>query len=151
MSERLESLKVLAEVAFGRLDRGMEGLTEEELDWKSCEEANTIRWMLTHLAYEWNIFLPRFLGREVEAWPESYVGDPSLTLERIQRDLDKGRAIFDKGLKSLTPEVLKEEIQFFSRRTTREYALMQVLAEVIHHGGQLAHARGCMKRQRGGD
>lgn len=151
MSERLESLKVLLDVAFDRMDRGMEGLTGEELDWKSCEEANTIRWMLTHLAYEWNIFLPRFLGRDVEAWPESYVGDPSLTLERIQRDLDKGRAIFDEGLKFLTPEALGEEIQFFSRRTTREYALIQVLAEVIHHGGQLAHARGCMERQRGGD
>jgi hypothetical protein len=69
----------------------------------------------------------------------------------IQRDLDKGRSLFVKGLKSLTPEVLEEEIQFFSRQTTREYALMQVLAEVIHHGGQLAHARGCMKRQRVGD
>jgi hypothetical protein len=98
------------------------------------------------MSYEWNIFLPRFLGKKVDAWPESYIGDLSLTLEQIQSDLNKGKIIFHEGLKLLNDEALMETIQFFNRLTTREYALMQILAEVVHRGGQLAHARGCIKR-----
>ena len=50
----------------------------------------------------------------------------------------------------LTDEKLAEEFSFGGPRP-REYAVMFLVSEIIHHEGQLAHARCCMKRQRGGD
>ena len=49
MSEKIETMKAFAQVGFNRLDRAVKDLTEEQLDWKSCSEANTVRWNLTHL------------------------------------------------------------------------------------------------------
>ena len=50
MSEKVESLKVFANLAFGRFDNTMKDLKESEIDWKPVEEANNIRWILTHLS-----------------------------------------------------------------------------------------------------
>ena len=52
MSDVIKTLKAFTELGFDRLDRATKDLTEEQLDWQSCVEANTIRWILTHLSSE---------------------------------------------------------------------------------------------------
>ncbi len=55
-----------------------------------------------------------------------------------------------EALDRVTEERLTEEIDFGGPKT-REYALMFIVSEVIHHEGQLAHAVGILRRQRGGE
>ena len=55
-----------------------------------------------------------------------------------------------EALDGVTEERLAEEIDFGGPRT-REYAVMFIVSEVIHHEGQLALAMGTIKRQRDGE
>ena len=56
----------LAEIAFARLDRNLETLEEEEIDWKPANEANSIRWTLTHISYICNVYIPRAFQKNYE-------------------------------------------------------------------------------------
>ena len=50
-----------------------------------------------------------------------------------------------EGLDRLTDESLAEEIEFAGTRT-REWAVMWMISEIIHHEGQLAATLGALKR-----
>ncbi|MFA9496320.1 MAG: DinB family protein, partial [Candidatus Bathyarchaeota archaeon] len=70
-SEKIEMMKAFARMGFQRLDMTFadtwsldpsdhdHNLTEEQLDWKSCPEANTIRWNLTHMINGWSVYVTR--------------------------------------------------------------------------------------------
>ena len=106
MSEKIEMLKAFAQIGFSRLDRAIKDLTKEQLDWKSCPEANTIRWNLTHLASEMFVFVPKIIKGDKEykpeGWPDDYVGNESYSLEKIKGDIEKGKSKLMKKLDKLT-------------------------------------------------
>ncbi len=154
MSDRIEAIRAFALLALDRLDNTVGSLSEEDLDWRACEGANSIRWTLTHTAQLGNVYIWKTLADDwgwwPDDWPRDYVDNPSYSLEKIKGDLAKGREGFKEALDGVTEERLAEEIDFGGPRT-REYAVMFIVSEVIHHEGQLAHAVGILRRQRGGE
>ena len=154
MSDRIEAIRAFTLLALDRLDNTVGSLSEEDLDWKACEGANSLRWILTHTAQLGNVYIWKTLADDwgwwPDDWPRDYVDNPSYSLEEIKGDLAKGREGFMKALVRVTEERLTEEIDFGGPKT-REYALMFIVSEVIHHEGQLAHAVGILRRQRGGE
>jgi len=153
MSERVDALKAFTQIGFERLERATKDLKEEQLDWKSCKEANTIRWILTHMSQELHVYLPRILSGDKEykpkGWPEDYVGNPSYSLDKIIGDVEKGRDGLMKRLDKLTGKALAEEIDSWRGKRKREYYLMILISEIIHHEGQIAAILGVEKRMKG--
>jgi len=153
MSDKIETLKAFTRLALERFERAAESVRAEDLDWRACEGANTIRWIMTHAAQLGNVYIWKTLADDwsywPEGWPRDYVGNPDYSLEKIKADLERGGEQFMEALDGVTEEKLAEEVDFGDSRP-REYAVMFVVSEVIHHGGQLAHAVGTLKRQREG-
>ena len=58
---KIGTIKEFTMVGFNRLNSATKNLTEEQLDWKSCSEANTISNILGHLIGEWYGFVPKSL------------------------------------------------------------------------------------------
>jgi len=64
MTVKTKMIKDFAQIGFDRLESATKNLKPEQMDWKSCTQANTIRWILTHLSEELNVYMPKFLGSE---------------------------------------------------------------------------------------
>jgi len=152
LSEKVESLKSVANVAFGRFDMTMKDLKESEIDWKPVEEANNIEWILTHLSQQWNVGFQRsFRGDnnyKPADWPDDYVGSKTITYSKLSADLAKGRAAVLEGLGKLTVADLAVEVQSPSGPVKRYDRLMRQLSEIMHHEGQIAYIRGAIGRKR---
>ena len=152
MSEKTESLRAFANLAFGRFDNVMKDLKELEIDWKPVEEANNIRWILTHLSQQWNVGLQRtFKGDnnyKPAGWPDDYVGSKSITLAKLMADLVKGRTAVLEGLTKLSTADLAVEVQSPSGPVKRYDRLMRQISEIVHHEGQIAYIRGAIGRRR---
>ena len=142
----------MANVAFGRFDMTMKDLKESEIDWKPVDEANNIKWILTHLSQQWNVGFQRtFKGDnnyKPAGWPDDYVGNNAVTLAKLSVDLAKGRAAVIEGLGKLTAADLAVEVQSPSGPVKRYDRLMRQLSEIMHHEGQIAYIRGAIGRRR---
>jgi len=149
--EKTESLKAFATLAFGRFDSTMKDLKESEIDWKPVEEANNVRWILTHLSQQWNVGFQRtFKGDNYKpaGWPDDYVGNKSVTFAKLLADMAKGRAAVLEGLGRLSAADLLVEVQSPSGPVKRYDRLMRQISETIHHEGQIAYIRGAIGRRR---
>ena len=153
MSDKIDTIKAFAMVGFSRLDRATADLTEDQLDWKSCTEANSIRWNMTHLINEFNAFIPKILKGDKEytpeGWPADYVGNTSYSLEKIMKDYEDGKTKVMKALDKVTEEDLAKEMDWFYGKRPREAYLMLAVLEIIHHEGQIAAILGVEKRMKG--
>lgn len=155
MSGQVEFFKSLAELAFSRLERATGGLTEKEIDWRPMEEANSIRWILTHLSQICNVSFPRIFKGDPEYkpadWPDDYVGNTSYSLEKIMADLEAGKDALMRGLGELTPADLEADIPLWGGTRKRHFALMAYISEILHHEGQIAYLKGAIGRRREAD
>ena len=153
MYEKIETMKAFTQLGLGLLDRRTAELKEAQLDWKPCAEANTIRWILTHLSYEMHVFFPKVVkgnkDYKPEDWPDDYVGNARYSLEKIKRDLETGKAKLMKMLDKLTPEDLAQEMDWFSGVKPKEAYLMLGISEIFRHEGQIAAILGVEKRMQG--
>ena len=153
MSEKIETIKAFAKLGFDRLERAIKDLKEEQLDWKSCPEANTIRWILTHLSSELHVFIPKILTGNKdyvpEGWPEDYTGNTGYSLEKILGDLKEGKAKLMKSLDEISAESLAEEMDWFYGKRPKENYLMLAVSEILHHEGQIAAILGVEKLMKG--
>ena len=150
MYEKIETMKAFTQLGLGLLDRRTAELKEAQLDWKPCAEANTIRWILTHLSYEMHVYFPKVIkGKKdykPEDWPEDYVGNTCYSLEKIKEDLKTGKAKLMKMLDKLTPQDLAQEMDWFSGVKPKEDYLMLGISEIFRHEGQIAAILGLEKR-----
>ncbi|UCE44222.1 MAG: DinB family protein, partial [Candidatus Bathyarchaeota archaeon] len=77
MSDEVELIKTIAEMAFEKIDRTTKNLSEKEIDWQPLKETNSIRWIFMHLSQQWNVGIPRILkgnpDYKPKDWPEDYV------------------------------------------------------------------------------
>jgi len=147
----VETIKEFANIGFMRLSRVTTDLTEEQLDWKSCREANTIRWILTHLNSEFFGFIPKIISgnKELESeLPDDYVGNTGYSLEKILSDLREGKRKLMEMLEELNEEELEEEMDWFYGIRTKGFYLMLAVSEIIHHEGQIAAILGVEKRMK---
>jgi hypothetical protein len=146
-------MKAFTQLGLGLLDRRTTDLKEAQLDWKPCAEANTIRWILTHLSYEMHVFFPKVVkGKKdykPEGWPDDYIGNADYSLEKIKVDLETGKEKLMKLLDSLNPEALAEEMDWFSGVKPKEAYLMLGVSEIFRHEGQIAAILGVEKRMQG--
>jgi len=152
MSEKVEMIRGFAEISFDRFDRSIKDLSEKEIDWRPIEEANSIRWILTHLSQQWNVGIPKVLKGDEKykpkGWPEDYVGNESLSLEKIMGDMKKGKNTVMKGLEEMSPADLEAEIPLWGGRRKREFGLLMFMSEILHHEGQIIYLRGAIGRRR---
>ena len=147
MTVKTKMIKDFAQIGFDRLGSATKNLKPEQLDWKSCTQANTIRWILTHLSEELNVYTLKFLGEDPpKAWPKDYVGNEKYKMEKIMADIDKGHRKLNAGLNKLTNEKLVETVDGWAGKKPREFYLMLMVSEIVHHKGQIAYIRGTVKR-----
>jgi len=150
MTVKTDMIKDFAEIGFDRLANVTKDLKPEQLDWKSCTEANTVRWILTHTSEELNVYLPGFLSEEKpKDWPKDYVGNPKYKLEKIMADIQRGHRKLNAGLNKLTNEKLDEEVSAWEGKKPRQYYIMVMVSEILHHEGQVAAILGVEKRIKG--
>ena len=150
MTVKTKMIKDFAQIGFDRLASATKNLKPEQLDWKSCTQANTIRWILTHLSEELNVYLPKFLGEEQpKDWPKDYVGNPKYKMEKIMADIERGHRKLNAGLNKLTNERLAEPVEAWAGKKPREAYIMTMVAEIVHHEGQVAAILGVEKRMKG--
>ena len=153
MSDKIMMLKAFTELGFSRLDRAIKELKDEQLDWKSCSKANTIRWILTHLSSELHVFVPKILKGDKEyvpeGWPEDYVGNEAFSLEKILGDLLTGKKALMTSLDQVSEEDLSVEMDWFFGKQSKMQYLMLAISEIIHHEGQIAAILGVEKRMQG--
>jgi uncharacterized damage-inducible protein DinB len=150
MTVKTKMIKDFAQIGFDRLESATKNLKPEQLDWKSCTQANTIRWILTHLSEELNVYMPKFLGSEPpKDWPKDYVGNPKYKQEKILADIAKGHRKLNAGLNKLTNEQLVESVEAWAGKKPREFYLMLMTSEIVHHEGQIAAILGVEKRMKG--
>ena len=153
MSVKTKTIKAFAQIGFDRLENATKDLSEAQLDWKSCSEANTIRWNLTHLNSELYGFVPKILTGNKDytpaGWPEDYVGNKSYSLEKIMKDYETGKAKLLKSLDEVSEDDLAKEMDWFYGKASREKYLLLAISEIIHHEGQIAAILGVEKRMQG--
>ena len=128
-------------------------LKADQLDIKSCPEANTIRWILTHLTEVLHIFVPKVLTSnkeyKPEGWPEDYICNPSYSLEKILGDLEASKAEYLERLEKIDIKSLDETLDWFYGVQPREVYLMLAISEIHHHEGQISAILGIEKRMQG--
>jgi len=150
MTVKTNLIKEFALMGLDRLDNVTKDLKPEQLDWKSCPQANTVRWVLTHVSEVLNVYMPKFLGAAPpNKWPKDYVGNTSYKLEKIKKDIERGTRGLKAGLNKLTNEKLEEEISGWAGKKSRQSYIMLMVGEVFHHEGQIAAMLGVEKRIKG--
>jgi len=150
MTVKTKMIKDFAQIGFDRLGSATKNMKPEQLDWKSCTQANTIRWILTHLSEDLNVDMSKFLNAEKpKDWPKDYVGNPKYKMEKILADIERGHRKLNAGLNKLTNEQLEEPVEAWAGKKPREYYLMLMTTEITHHEGQIAAILGVEKRMKG--
>jgi hypothetical protein len=146
----IETIIDFLEYGFRRLDYSLQGLAEDELDWQSCSEANTLRNILTHIIGEWYERDARIVAGNKnmvnDSLPDSLKNGTVLSLDEIIGLLDGGKRFLRSEFNSLTDIDLDYEIDWFLGNRTRGYYLIHCIGELLHHEGQIAAIRGLKKR-----
>lgn len=143
---KIGTIKEFTMVGFNRLNNATKNLTEEQLDWKSCSEANTIRNVLGHLIGEWYGFVPKILAGDKDLEVEGYAGTEGKSLDEIKADLAEGQKHLVAELAKVKDEDLAKEMDWFMGKQTVGSYLMLGVSEIIHHEGQIAAILGVEKR-----
>ena len=146
---KIDTIKEFAELGFTRLDGALKDLPEEQLDWKSCTEANTIRNIMTHLIGEWYGFIPKIIKADKDAEVKGYEAKPDMSLEELMKDYQKGKEHLRAKLGKVKDADLAKEMDWFMGKKPMGFYLMLGVSEIIHHEGQIAAIRGVNKRLQG--
>jgi uncharacterized damage-inducible protein DinB len=136
-------------MSLNRLDNTTKNLSKEQLDWKSCSEANTVRNILGHLVGEWYGFIPKIVAGSKDAEVEGYAGTEGKSLEQIKADYEAGKANLMKTLDGISDEDLAKEMEWFMGKQSTANYLMLGVSEILHHEGQIAAILGVEKRIKG--
>jgi hypothetical protein len=138
--ESVDSLKLLLENGLGRLDETLDGIDEEDLDWKIHPESNTIRNIIKHIIQEWYERDTRTLNGDIITYVEPPEGliKPDLTLAELHELLENGKQHLWSHLENVNESDLETEIDWFlGKKTTAEY-IVHGFGEILHHEGQIA-------------
>ena len=146
---KIDGIKGFATVGLNRLGNTTKNLKEEQLDWKSCSEANTVRNVLGHLIGEWYGFVPKIAAGNKDAEVEGYAGAEGKSLAEIKADIEAGKAQLMKVLDGISDEDLAKEMDWFMGKLPVANYLMMGVSEILHHEGQIAAILGVEKRIKG--
>ncbi len=146
---KVDGIKHFATMSLNRLDNTTKNITEDQLDWKSCTEANTIRNILGHLIGEWYSFIPKIAVGNKDAEVEGYAGADGKSVEEIKADYEAGKAQLMKVLDGISEEDLAKEMEWFMGKQSAAHYLMLGVSEILHHEGQISAVLGVEKRIKG--
>ena len=153
MSEKIGAMRIFTKFGLDRLRWDLREFAPELLDWKQCEKANSIRWLLAHISMVLNVYIPRAvtgdLGYVPEGWPDDYADDGSHSLEGLVADIKEGEVRALESLGSLSRESLEDTLDWYIGEERREVYLMILASEILHHEGQVAAAIGLKRRMDG--
>ena len=149
-SSRIEAMKTFTEFGLTRLGWDLRKLDDETLDWKVTPEANTVKWLLRHISMILNVYLPRgFTGNlnyQPDKWPDNYHDSDQRSLETILEDIEKGKEATISGFDGLSDDSLDDLLDWYIGEEKREFYLMILSSEILHHEGQIAAIIGLRKR-----
>ncbi|MDH5792087.1 MAG: DinB family protein [Candidatus Bathyarchaeota archaeon] len=147
MNTQAQILKQHSYYIFERIEGTVKDLSEDEATWKPCQDSNDIRWILTHMARIGRILIPQILEGTVKpgGWDDDYERQPHALNELIE-DLSKAHEIISEGLDETSDAELGKSLTLWGREIDCKSLLFHLLAELIHHNGQIAMLRGTYKR-----
>ena len=146
---KVDGIKHFASMSLNRLDGATKNITEEQLDWKSCSEANTIRNILGHLIGEWYGFIPKIASGSKDTEVAGYAGAEGKNVDEIKADYEAGKANLMKTLDGIKDEDLAKEMDWFMGKQSMANYLMLGVSEILHHEGQISAVLGVEKRIKG--
>ena len=146
---KMGTIKEFTKVGFNRLNNATKNLSEDQLDWMSCTEANSIRNILGHLIGEWYGFVPKILAGDKDLEVAGYAGTEGKSLEEIKKDLAEGQKHLVAQLDKVKEEDLAKEMDWFMGKQSVGSYLMLGVSEILHHEGQIAAILGVEKRIKG--
>jgi hypothetical protein len=153
MSEIIQAMKIFTKFGLRRLQWITEDLEEEIFEWKMNTHSNTVRWVLAHISMVLNVYFPRAITKNLEyfppEWPKMYHDNRSLTPHRILNDIKEGEQKVIELLGTLNADDLKETLDWYLGSHEREFYLMILCSEILHHGGQIAAILGNWRRVKG--
>lgn len=153
MSEKIGAMRLFTKFGLERLRWDLREVNPELLNWKQCEEANSVRWLLAHISMVLNVYIPRAVTGDLdyvpEGWPDDYADNRSHSLESLIADIKEGEVRALEGLDSLAPESLEDTLDWYIGEERREVYLMILASEILHHEGQVAAAVGLKRRMEG--
>ncbi len=140
-------LEVMAESTFKQLWTNLGGITESELDWKPNNESNSTRWVIGHLYWfeEWLADTLDNKGRYLTDKKPMSIQD--ISFEEVRKRFEIARTRVAEASISLTPDQLKNEINYVGRFDLPIRELLQV--HVLHMAGhryQIRYVRGTYSR-----
>jgi hypothetical protein len=144
-------MKVMGEMADGDyqfLWQILEGVTEQELDWKPNRESNSIRWVIGHLCWFEEYFadtLGERKGRYLTDLKPKSIND--LPYDEVKKRFDHSRKQTSKLIATLTPAELETVIRFVGSFdvSLREMARIHV-SHLAGHTYQIRYIRGTYSR-----
>ena len=147
MDGQAQLLKEHVEYVFERMGQTVNDMSEDELSWSPCRGSNTVEWLLTHVARIGYILIPQVIQGTVKpgGWDDDYEEQPH-SLDELLNDLERAHMIIIGGLSEMRDEELAAPLTIWGRETDRKSLLFHLLAELIHHNGQIAMLRGIYNR-----
>jgi len=150
---KIEAMKIFVEYGLTRIKWDLRELDEETLNWRIAPEANSVKWLLTHISMILNVYFPRAITNNLKYLPKNwlpeYHDNETLKLETIMADIEKGKNEALNALSQLSEDSLIEKLDWYIGEDSRETYLMILSSEILHHEGQIASIIGLKKRMGG--
>ena len=143
-------LDEMDEQMWSLLGRNLTGITEAEADWRPHPDANSVRWLVGHLAWfeEW---AHDALGRDgrylVDRDPTAYLDG---TIPELLDRFATSRARYRGRLAALTEDDLGRQLSYFGRYDVTGLELLKTHAlHLAGHRFQVRYVRGTYSRAHG--
>ena len=132
------------------LQRNLTGITEAEADWRPHPAANSVRWMVGHLAWfeEWAHDALRQNGRYcIDRDPTAYLDG---TIPELIERFGAARMRYRACLAELTDDDLTRQLSYFGRYDISGLDLLRTHAlHLAGHRFQVRYVRGTYSRAHG--
>jgi hypothetical protein len=146
----VQLLDEMDEQMWGLLQRNLAGVTEAEADWRPHSNANSVRWMVGHLAWfeEWAGDALSESGRYlVDRDPTAYLDG---TIPELLDRFAAARAQYRTRLEALDETALARQLSYFGRYDVSRLGLLKThTLHLAGHRFQIRYVRGTYSRAHG--
>ena len=150
MQPEVRLLDEMDEQMWNLLQHNLGGITEDEADWRPHPQANSVRWIVGHLAWyeEWAHDALRQDGRYlVDRDPTVYLEG---TVTELMARFGAARARYRARLDGLTAADLSKRFSYFGRYDLSTLDLLKTHAlHLAGHRFQVRYVRGTYSRAHG--
>ncbi len=151
MLPQVKLLDEMDESMWAALEKNLGGITEEEADWRPHATANSVRWILGHLAWfeEWSHDALAQTGRyATDRDPTAFVGDG--TIPELLARFHAARRRYRALLGTLDEAALSKRLSYFGRYEVSVLDLLKTHAlHLAGHRYQIRYIRGTFSRAQG--